>query len=83
MGAIDNAVNRFYFKPYCCDACLHRFYVLRRDVSLAAMRMEIGEWISRFGSRKPGRRTRREIFIYIVAALVVAETISYFSRQRR
>ena len=82
VGAIDNTANRFFLKPYSCDACRHRFYVMRQDVSVVAIRMEVGERLANVWSRKKGRRTRREMYIYVLAGVVIAAMIYFLAQQR-
>jgi hypothetical protein len=75
-------MNRFMLKPYSCSDCRHRFYALRRDITWAAVREESGRYLASFGIGRQGRRNRRELLIYLFAALLIVAMIYYVAQQR-
>lgn len=82
VGTADNLANRFFFKPYSCHACQHRFYALRQDVGVTAWRKQMAENISTASFGKNHKRNTRELFIYGFAALAIVAMIYYLIQQR-
>jgi hypothetical protein len=82
----DHAVNRFFFKPYSCGACRHRFYALRRDITWNNLREEFRGRLDRvrdrFRSGRQRRRYRRELLFYTIASLAVVAIMFYIAQQR-
>jgi hypothetical protein len=81
-GFYDQTANLFFFKPYSCTACSHRFRVLRLDLGVAALRAAMEERRMRFRSRKNWKRIRRDLMFYGFGALAMAAVIYYITRQR-
>jgi hypothetical protein len=79
---VDHAANWFFFKPYSCHACRHRFYALREDMGSAALRAEVGDRLSNVRFGKNWRRNKREMVIYLFAGLMLAAMIYYLAQQR-
>jgi len=82
ISKVDHAVNLLHFKPYSCHSCRHRFYALREDMGITAVRAEIGDRLSNVRFGKNWRRNKREIVIYTFAALMIAAMIYYLAQQR-
>jgi hypothetical protein len=82
VGFIDNTANRFLFKPYSCGECRHRFYALRRDITGAALRADVSRWFAGYNLGRKGKRNRRELVIYALAAVAIVAVIYYISQQR-
>jgi type II secretory ATPase GspE/PulE/Tfp pilus assembly ATPase PilB-like protein len=82
MGAVDNAANWIFLKPYSCRGCRHRFYARRPDFNLLALRMEMGERIAKANTNRKWKRKKREMLIYGCAGLVVVAMIYMLAQQR-
>jgi hypothetical protein len=82
VGAVDNAASWFLLKPYSCRGCSHRFYGRRKDLNIAAVRMELTEHLAKVKSNRKWRRNQRELLIYGFAALALGALIYFLSQQR-
>jgi hypothetical protein len=82
VNAVDHIANRFFFKPYSCHSCQHRFYALRQDVGMSAMRAELTQRFAGARLRKNHKRNKREFLIYVFAALAIIAMIYYLAQQR-
>lgn len=83
VGFLDHALNRFYFKPYACDGCRHRFYALRRDINWQVVKEEVSrEWLEY--RRKKQRRGRMNWgwVVYCLAGLATFGLIYLLMQQR-
>jgi len=78
----DHIANRFFFKPYSCHACQHRFYALREHMGVTAWRKQMAESISTASFGKNYKRNTRELLIYGFAALAIVAMIYYLIQQR-
>jgi transcriptional regulator NrdR family protein len=79
-GFLDNAANRFYYKPYSCTACSHRFYSFRPPYTFYGLRMEAKERIADQFSRKNRKRLLRGLYAYAAALAFIAVMLYMFTR---
>jgi hypothetical protein len=82
VGFVDHAVNRFYFKPYACGGCSHRFYALRRDLNWPALREELRRQWDESRRKKQRRGRGLEWAIYLLVGLAVFGVIYLLMQQR-
>ena len=80
VGFLDNAANRFSFKPYACAACGHRFHALDGPLTLRSVAVGFAESYSRLFDRRSGTRARRELYFYLAGCLIFAVLMYVFTR---
>jgi hypothetical protein len=71
-GTLDNALNRIFLKPYVCSDCAVRFHAFPSGVHGPTVRMELEQRIQQLTQRKGWKRRSRELFFYVLAALLSA-----------
>jgi hypothetical protein len=79
---LDHAANRFFLKPYSCEACNYRFYALSRSVSVAAVRANLREGFSKTSPRKKFHGNDRERFFFLLTAVAIGVIILWLFRAR-
>jgi hypothetical protein len=82
VDMVDNALNWVFFKPWLCHGCQYRFYAIREDLGLKVLRLRIAGRLPGAGFRKNRKRNRREMYIYGLAAALVAVLIYALMQQR-